>query len=97
MFGMRRRDFVALLGGAAATWPLAARAQQPERMRRIGVLLPAAADDAEFQARVGAFLQGLAQLGWTDGRLRTCHRVLTATPAPRPSATQVGPARLAQD
>ena len=55
-------------GGAAAAWPLAARAQQPERMRRIGVLLPAAADDAEFQARVGAFLQALALLGWTIGR-----------------------------
>ena len=65
---MRRRDFITLLGGAAVAWPLAARAQQPERMRRIGVLLPAAADDAEFQARVGAFLQGLAQLGWTIGR-----------------------------
>ena len=64
---MRRREFITLLGGAAA-WPLAARAQQPERMRRIGVLLPAAADDAEFQARVGAFLQGLALLGWTIGR-----------------------------
>src|SRR3954451_13460806 len=49
-------------------WPLAARAQQSERMRRIGVLLPAAADDAEFQARVGAFLQGLQQSGWTIGR-----------------------------
>ena len=55
-------------GGAATAWPLAARAQQPERMRRIGMLLPAAADDSEYQARVGAFLQGLAQLGWTIGR-----------------------------
>src|SRR6516162_3582255 len=63
---MKRREFITLLGGAAA-WPVAARAQQ-ERMRRIGVLLPAAADDAEFQARVGAFLQGLALLGWTIGR-----------------------------
>ena len=65
---MRRREFITLLSGTALAWPLAARAQQPERMRRIGVLLPAAADDAEFQARVGAFLQALAQLGWIIGR-----------------------------
>src|SRR6266516_1863104 len=65
---MKRRAFITLLGGAAAAWPLAARAQQPERMRRVGVLLPATADDAEFQARVGAFLQGLQQSGWSIGR-----------------------------
>src|SRR5262245_51580736 len=65
---MRRRAFIWLLGGAAATWPLAARAQQPERMRRIGLLLTGAADDPESLARVGAFLQGLQELGWTDGR-----------------------------
>ena len=65
---MRRREFITLLGGAAAAWPLAARAQQPERMRRIGVLVASAADDPQFQTWVGAFLQGLAQLGWTDGR-----------------------------
>ena len=64
---MRRREFITLLGGAAA-WPLAAQAQQGERVRRIGVLLNAAADDAEYQAWVGAFLQGLALLGWTIGR-----------------------------
>jgi ABC-type uncharacterized transport system substrate-binding protein len=64
---MRRRDFVTLLGSAAA-WPLAARAQPGERVRRIGVLLPAAADDAVFQARIGAFLQELALLGWAIGR-----------------------------
>ena len=64
---MRRRDFIALLAGAAAAWPLAARAQQDERMRRIGVLMNLAADDAEGQARLAAFLQGLQQLGWTDG------------------------------
>jgi putative tryptophan/tyrosine transport system substrate-binding protein len=63
---MRRRDFIVLAGGAAALAPLAARAQ-PERERRIGVLLAAAADDLEYQARMAAFLQGLAQLGWTDG------------------------------
>jgi putative tryptophan/tyrosine transport system substrate-binding protein len=56
---MRRREFITLLGGAAAAWPLAARAQQGERVRRIGVLLPAAPDDPEWQAWVGAFLQGL--------------------------------------
>ena len=65
---MRRREFITLLGGVAAVWPLAAGAQPGERMRRIGVLMPAAADDAEYQARVGAFLQALALLGWTIGR-----------------------------
>jgi len=65
---MRRREFVTLLGGAAAL-PLAALAQQGERMRHIGLLLPAtSADDPEFQARIGAFLQGLALSGWTVGR-----------------------------
>jgi len=64
---IRRREFIATVGGAAA-WPLTAKAGQRERMRRIGVLLPAAADDAEFQDRVGAFLQALALLGWTIGR-----------------------------
>jgi len=65
---MKRREFITLLGGAAATWPLAVRAQQGERMRRIGVLMTVAADDAEGQARAVAFGQGLAQLGWTVGR-----------------------------
>ena len=65
---MRRREFITLLGGAATEWPLAARAQQPERMRRIGILLPAAADDPEFQARLGAFQQELQQFGWSIGR-----------------------------
>jgi putative tryptophan/tyrosine transport system substrate-binding protein len=65
---MRRREFITLLGGAAAAWPLAARAQQPARMRRIGVLLPATSDDPEYQARVGAFIQALALLGWTISR-----------------------------
>ena len=64
---MRRREFIGLVGGAAA-WPLAARAQKADRVRRIGVLMASAADDAEFQARIAAFLQGLQQLGWTDGR-----------------------------
>jgi putative ABC transport system substrate-binding protein len=66
---VKRREFISLIGGAATAWPLAGRAQQPgERVRRIGVLLPAAADDPEWQARVGAFLQALALLGWTIGR-----------------------------
>ena len=65
---LRRREFIALIVGAAASWPFAARAQQPERMRRIGVLLPSAPDDPEVQSGVGAFLQGLAQSGWITGR-----------------------------
>jgi len=64
---MRRREFISLIGGAVA-WPLAARAQQGERMRRIGVLLPASADDADFQTWLGAFQQALAQSGWNIGR-----------------------------
>jgi putative tryptophan/tyrosine transport system substrate-binding protein len=65
---VRRRDFIKLMGGATAGWPLAARAQQADRMRRIGVLMSTAADDTEGQARIAAFLDGLQQLGWTDGR-----------------------------
>jgi putative ABC transport system substrate-binding protein len=65
---MRRRDFIMLLGGAAATWPLAAQAQHPEPMRRIGVLMNRAADDAEGQTFVATFQQVLQQLGWSDGR-----------------------------
>src|SRR5215470_15765087 len=63
---IRRRQFIVTLGGAAA-WPLAAYAQQSERVRRIGVLMNTASDDAEGQARIAAFLQGLQQLGWTVG------------------------------
>jgi putative ABC transport system substrate-binding protein len=77
---MRRREFIAGLSGAAA-WPLAARAQQPERMRRIGVLMASAADDSESQARIAAFLQGLQRLGWTDGRnVRVDTRWATTNP-----------------
>jgi putative ABC transport system substrate-binding protein len=65
---MRRREFITLLGGGAATWPLAAHAQQREQVKRIGVLVPYTADDAEAQARVGAFLQELQQSGWIIGR-----------------------------
>ena len=64
---MKRREFITLLSGAVA-WPVAARAQQGEPMRRIGVLMPATADNAEYQARMAAFLRGLQQLGWSDGR-----------------------------
>jgi putative ABC transport system substrate-binding protein len=65
---MRRREFIRLLGGAAAAWPLAARAQQPEQMRRIGMLLNRAAGDPEATGWVAAFQQVLQQLGWSDGR-----------------------------
>jgi putative ABC transport system substrate-binding protein len=64
---VRRREIIALLGGAAA-WPIAARGQQPERMRRIGALMNRAADDPEGQARLKALVQGLQQLGWVEGR-----------------------------
>jgi len=62
---MRRREFITLIGGAAA-WPLAARAQQPDRMRRIGVLMNLAERDPEGQARIAAFREGLGKLGWTE-------------------------------
>jgi len=63
---MKRREFITLLGGAAA-WPLAARAQQTERMRRIGVLVAYAEDDPEMKTRLAAFRQALEKLGWPDG------------------------------
>jgi putative ABC transport system substrate-binding protein len=65
---VRRREFITLLVGAAVAWPLAAQAEQPGGMRRIGVLIPAPADDREYQARLAAFLGGLQKLGWIDGR-----------------------------
>jgi putative tryptophan/tyrosine transport system substrate-binding protein len=64
---MRRRDFILLLGSAAA-WPLAARAQQADRMRRIGVLMGYAESDSDAQTKVAAFQEGLQKLGWVDGR-----------------------------
>src|SRR5260370_13438323 len=71
---MKRREFIALLGCAAA-WPLAARAQQPDRMRRIGVLMNTGADEPESQARLAAFMQGLQELGWAaGGNLRIDYR-----------------------
>ena len=77
---MRRREFVKLLGSAAATWPLAARAQQQgERMRRIGVLSNTAPEDPDNNARLQAFQQRLQQLGWTDGHnVRIDHRFAAA-------------------
>ena len=65
---MNRRDLITLLGGAAAAWPLAARAQQPEQMRRIGVLMLGDENDPVWKLGVSAFTQALAGLGWTDGR-----------------------------
>ena len=65
---MKRREFITLLGGTAAAWPLAARAQQGERMRRIGVLMNLAADDPQSPVRIATFLLGLQESGWTDGR-----------------------------
>jgi len=65
---VRRREFITLLGGAVAAWPLAVRAQQGDQMRRIGVLMAINADDVEAQARIAAFVQGLQQLGWTVGK-----------------------------
>jgi putative ABC transport system substrate-binding protein len=68
MFHRKRREFITLLGGAVAAWPLSARAQQPGGMRRIGVLMTLAAGDPESLRRVTAFVQGLQELGWTEGR-----------------------------
>ena len=65
---MSRREFISLLGAAAATWPLESSAQQSDRVRRIGVLMAATMDDPEYQARVAAFHQSLQELGWNDGR-----------------------------
>jgi hypothetical protein len=65
---MRRREFITLLGGAAAAWPLAARAQPTDRVRRIAVLMHLPENDPEAQARIRALVGGLQQLGWTEGR-----------------------------
>ena len=93
---MNRRAFITLLGGAAAAWPLAARAQQADRMRRIGVLMIQAADDPEGQARLAAFRQGLEQLGWSEGQnLRIDARWATANEDIRKHATEL--AALAPD
>jgi putative ABC transport system substrate-binding protein len=65
---MRRREFITFIGGAVAAWPLTARAQQPDRKRRIGVLMGYAEDDPEAQSRLAAFIQRLAALGWAEGQ-----------------------------
>ena len=68
MLDRKRREFITLLGSAAVAWPRSARAQQGERMRRIGALMNLASDDPEAQARIAAFRQELQRLGWTDVR-----------------------------
>ena len=65
---MRRREFISLLGGAVAAWPLVARAQQPDRMRRVSVLLGLSENDPETESRVKAFRLGMRDLGWVEGR-----------------------------
>jgi putative ABC transport system substrate-binding protein len=67
MFGIRRREFITLLGGAAVAWSLAARAQQGERIRRIGVLMAVGENDPDVRLGLNAFLQSLNELGWSEG------------------------------
>jgi putative ABC transport system substrate-binding protein len=93
---MKRRDFISLLGGAALAWPLAARAQPSERVRRVGVLMSFAAGDPEAQLRVAAFEDGLRDLGWIKGRnLRLEYRWADSADALRTYATEL--ARMAPD
>jgi putative tryptophan/tyrosine transport system substrate-binding protein len=81
---MRRREFITLLGGTAATWPLAARAQQADRVRRIGVLISGSENDSEYQAQLATFRDALQQLGWTEGRnMRIDYRRAVDDPALR--------------
>jgi putative ABC transport system substrate-binding protein len=78
---MQRRDLIKLLGGAAALWPLGARGQQPEKLRRIGVLLNRAAGDPEAADSIGAFVQGMGELGWRiGGNLRIEYRYSAGNP-----------------
>ena len=81
---MKRRQFITLLGGTAATWPLAARAQQADRVRRIGVLISGSENDSEYQAQLATFRDALQQLGWTEGRnMRIDYRRAVDDPALR--------------
>ncbi len=84
---MRRREFISLLGGSAAAWPLAVRAQQTERMRRIGVLSGFAADDPEWQARIAAF-RAAACSNWAGSTAATCGSI-TAGPQAMPAASYI--------
>ena len=80
---MRRREFIRLVGGSVAAWPLAARAQQVEHLRRIGVLMNIGADDPEAPVLVGAFSQGLAESGWIIAAMRgSIIDGIKATPKP---------------
>ena len=94
---MKRREFIGLVGSAVAVWPLGARAQQPERIRTVSLLVAGTADDPEYQARTGAFLQALQQFGWAGGRnVRIDIRwVTTNADALRKQATEL--AALAPD
>ena len=93
---MRRREFITLLGGAAA-WPLAARAQQPAQIRRVGMLIGYTENDPETQARLAAFRQAFEQLGWKEGRsVRIDYRFAPASPdEARLFATCIGSPRIA--
>src|SRR5260370_10932015 len=99
---LRRREFIPLLGGAAASWPIAARAQQGDGMRRIGVLMNLAEHDPESQARLTALREGLQKLGWTEGRnirieyqrgMQALGRLECSEPSERGSGISRDPAR----
>src|SRR5262249_10119730 len=94
---MKRRDFITLLGGAAATWPLVARAQQSEQIARIGVLMSAAAKDPEGQSRFAAFRQALQKLGWTEGQNVRIDGRWAAADAARERKLATGLVSLARD
>jgi putative ABC transport system substrate-binding protein len=85
MLDVRRRQFITLLGGAAAAWPLAARAQEADRIRQIGVLVALAEDDPEIKARLAAFRQGLEKRGWSEGRIPSQAQMDTPQKLPTPA------------